>query len=85
MNLDFGQYIAVSLTATLASIGAAGIPQAGLVTMLIVLQTIGLPEGAITLILAVDWFLDRVRTTVNVLGKICFHSIIEFLIVQNVS
>ena len=69
LDLDFGQYIAVSLTATLASIGAAGIPQAGLVTMLIVLQTIGLPEDAITLILAVDWFLDRVRTTVNVLGK----------------
>lgn len=68
LDLDFGQYIAVSLTATLASIGAAGIPQAGLVTMLIVLQTIGLPEGAITLILAVDWFLDRIRTTVNVLG-----------------
>lgn len=68
MNLNFGQYIAVSLTATLASIGAAGIPQAGLVTMLIVLQTIGLPEDAITLIISVDWFLDRIRTTVNVLG-----------------
>jgi len=67
-NLNFGQYIAVSLTATLASIGAAGIPQAGLVTMLIVLQTIGLPEDSITLIIAVDWFLDRIRTTVNVLG-----------------
>lgn len=71
--MDFGQYIAVSLTATLASIGAAGIPQAGLVTMLIVLQTIGLPEGAITLILAVDWFLDRVRTTINVLGKNLYY------------
>lgn len=68
LNLNLGQYIAVSLTSTLASIGAAGIPQAGLVTMLIVLQTIGLPEDAITLIIAVDWFLDRVRTTVNVLG-----------------
>jgi len=70
LDLDFGQYVAISLTATLASIGAAGIPQAGLVTMLIVLQTIGLPEDAVTLILAVDWFLDRVRTTVNVLGKV---------------
>lgn len=46
-----------SLTSTLASIGAAGIPQAGLVTMLIVLQTVGLPEDSITLIIAVDWFL----------------------------
>ena len=69
LNLNFGQYVAVSLTATLASIGAAGIPQAGLVTMLIVLQTIGLPEEAAALIIAVDWFLDRIRTTVNVLGK----------------
>ena len=72
LTLDAGQYIAVSVTATLASIGAAGIPQAGLVTMLIVLQTIGLPEDSITLIIAVDWFLDRIRTTVNVLGKFSF-------------
>ena len=71
MSLSVGQYIAISLTATLASIGAAGIPQAGLVTMLMVLQTVGLPEDAVTLIISVDWFLDRIRTTVNVLGD-CF-------------
>lgn len=67
-DLDFGQIVAISLTATLASIGAAGIPQAGLVTMLIVLQTVGLPEDSVSLIIAVDWFLDRIRTAVNVLG-----------------
>lgn len=78
LNLNLGQYIAVSLTSTLASIGAAGIPQAGLVTMLIVLQTIGLPEDAITLIIAVDWFLDRVRTTVNVLGKLNLHQVVLY-------
>lgn len=76
-DLDFGDYIAVSLTATLASIGAAGIPQAGLVTMLVVLQTIGLPESAITLIISVDWFLDRIRTTVNVLGNENFFANFE--------
>lgn len=47
----------LSITATAASIGAAGIPQAGLVTMVIVLTSVGLPTEDITLIIAVDWFL----------------------------
>jgi len=46
-----------SITATAASIGAAGVPQAGLVTMVIVLSAVGLPINDITLILVVDWFL----------------------------
>ena len=46
-----------SITATAASIGAAGVPQAGLVTMVIVLSAVGLPVDDITLILVVDWFL----------------------------
>ena len=45
------------MTATLAAIGAAGIPEGGLVTMLIILEAVGLPEDDISLILAVDWFL----------------------------
>ncbi|TTI46065.1 Excitatory amino acid transporter 5 [Bagarius yarrelli] len=57
-----------SITATAASIGAAGIPQAGLVTMVIVLTSVGLPTDDITLIIAVDWALDRFRTMVNVMG-----------------
>ncbi|GCC23389.1 hypothetical protein chiPu_0001784 [Chiloscyllium punctatum] len=55
-----------SITATAASIGAAGIPQAGLVTMVIVLTSVGLPTDDITLIIAVDWALFR--TMINVLG-----------------
>merc|ERR1719447_1799637 len=66
--LDAGKIVAISITATAASIGAAGIPQAGLVTMVMVLQTVGLPSTDVALILAVDWLLDRFRTAINVLG-----------------
>ncbi|KRY40658.1 putative sodium-dependent excitatory amino acid transporter glt-4 [Trichinella spiralis] len=74
------------LTATLASIGAAGIPQAGIVTMLMVLMAIGLPTKYFILIIPVDWFLDRIRTTVNVFGdslgagvvhKLCINYLIK--------
>ena len=59
MSMSIGQIIAISITATAASIGAAGIPQAGLVTMVMVLDTVGLPAEDVTIILAVDWLLDR--------------------------
>jgi len=61
----------------LAAIGAAGIPQAGLVTMLIVLNAVNLPVEGIGMILAVDWFLDRFRTTVNVWGDSVGAEVIE--------
>ena len=57
-----------SITATVASIGAAGIPQAGLVTLIIVMTAIGLPPDRVSLILAVDPILDRFRTAINVAG-----------------
>ncbi|XP_035251903.1 excitatory amino acid transporter 2b isoform X1 [Anguilla anguilla] len=66
--LDAGQIVTVSLTATLASIGAASIPSAGLVTMLLILTAVGLPTQDISLLVAVDWLLDRFRTSVNVVG-----------------
>ncbi|CAI5664650.1 excitatory amino acid transporter 2 isoform X1 [Oreochromis niloticus] len=68
VNLDPGQIITVSLTATLASVGAASIPSAGLVTMLLILTAVGLPTQDISLLVAVDWLLDRFRTSVNVVG-----------------
>ncbi|CAG0916461.1 unnamed protein product [Notodromas monacha] len=76
--LGAGQIATVSLTATLASIGAASIPSAALVTMLMVLTALDLPTSDVSLIFAVDWFLDRLRTSINVLGDaygaaIVFH------------
>ncbi|XP_045145304.1 excitatory amino acid transporter 3 [Echinops telfairi] len=79
MDLGIGQIITISVTATAASIGAAGVPQAGLVTMVIVLSAVGLPAQDVTLIIAVDWLLDRFRTMVNVLGDAFGTGIVEKL------
>ncbi|XP_054285385.1 excitatory amino acid transporter 1 isoform X1 [Macrosteles quadrilineatus] len=79
VEYGFGNIVAVSITATMASIGAAGIPQAGLVTMVMVLDTVGLPAEDVTLIIAVDWLLDRFRTTVNVLGDALGAGLVEHL------
>jgi Na+/H+-dicarboxylate symporter len=68
IDLSFGQQVLVFLTATLAAIGAAGIPSAGLVTMAIVLNAVGLPLDGIGIIIAVDRILDMFRTSVNVWG-----------------
>ncbi len=77
VDLSFGQQVIVVLTATLAAIGAAGIPQAGLVTMVIVLQAVNLPIEGIASILAVDWLLDRFRTAVNVWGDTVGAAVID--------
>ena len=77
ISLDPAQQVVVMLTATLAAIGAAGIPEAGLVTMIIVLRAVDLPVEGITLILAIDWLLDRFRTTVNVWGDSIGAGVIE--------
>lgn len=68
IDLGLGQQMIIFLTATLVSVGAAGIPHAGTVMMVFVLGAVGLPLEGIGLIWAVDWFLDRCRTTVNVWG-----------------
>ncbi len=77
IDLTSAQMVVIFLTATLAAIGAAGIPEAGLVTMVIVLQAVNLPIEGISLILIIDWFLDRCRTTVNVWGDAVGTAVID--------
>lgn len=77
IEMGWGATIIVLLTATLSAIGAAGIPEAGLVTMIIVLKAVNLPIEGISLILVVDWFLDRCRTAVNVWGDAVGAAVID--------
>jgi Na+/H+-dicarboxylate symporter len=70
MHLTFTQQLLVVLTSVAASVGAAGIPEAGIVTMTLVFNAVGLPISYIPILLAVDWFLDRCRTAVNVMGDV---------------
>lgn len=68
MDLSVYQQLMVVLTSVIASVGAAGIPEAGLVTMTMVFTAVGLPVQYIPVLLTVDWFLDRCRTAINVMG-----------------
>ena len=79
VNLPIGQQVIVALTALLASVGAAGIPHAGLVMMAIILQAVGLPAEMQGIILAVDRVLDMARTTVNVWSDSCGCAVVDRL------
>ncbi len=70
MDLNLMQQLTVVFTSILASVGAAGIPEAGIVTMTLVFTAVGLDISHIPILLTVDWFLDRCRTTINVLGDV---------------
>ncbi|WP_032496438.1 dicarboxylate/amino acid:cation symporter [Hydrogenivirga sp. 128-5-R1-1] len=77
VELGFSQMLMIFLTATLASIGAAAIPGAGLVMLTLVLSSVGVPLEGIGLIIAVDRFLDMLRTAVNVWGDLNGAKIID--------
>lgn len=77
MDLNLTQQLTVVVTSILASIGAAGIPEAGIVTMTLVFTAVGLPVEKIPILLTVDWFLDRCRTTINVLGDVNVSCILD--------
>jgi len=69
-SLSLTDQLLIVLTSIVASVGAAGIPEAGLVTMTLVFGAVHLPIEYIALLLTVDWFLDRCRTAINVLGDV---------------
>ncbi|MDP4935225.1 MAG: dicarboxylate/amino acid:cation symporter, partial [Salibacteraceae bacterium] len=76
VDLSFGQQLTIVFTATLASIGAAAVPGAGLVLMILVLESVGLNPAWIALILPVDRILDMCRTVVNVTGDATVSTIV---------
>ncbi|XP_054885450.1 neutral amino acid transporter A [Poeciliopsis prolifica] len=67
-ELNAGQIFTILVTATASSVGAAGIPAGGIITIAIILEAIGLPTNDLSLMLAVDWIVDRTTTVVNVEG-----------------
>ncbi|MCY7335316.1 MAG: dicarboxylate/amino acid:cation symporter, partial [Chamaesiphon sp.] len=76
-NLTVVQQVMVMLTSIVASVGAAGIPEAGLVTMTLVFSSVGLPTEYIAILITVDWFLDRCRTAINVMGDMTVSALID--------
>jgi Na+/H+-dicarboxylate symporter len=80
IHLSLTEQIIVFFTASLAAIGAAGIPSAGLVTMTLVFSAVGLPLEGIALILVVDRFLDMLRTATNVWGDLIGTRIIDKIV-----
>ncbi|MDX1915571.1 MAG: dicarboxylate/amino acid:cation symporter [Methylophilus sp.] len=80
VDLNFMQQLIVFLTAMIAAIGAPGIPSAGMVTMVMVLQSVGLPAEAIAILLPIDRLLDTLRTTVNVEGDMVGSLVVQKLV-----
>ena len=76
-HLGFGEQIVVVFMAVMASVGAAGIPEAGLVTMMAVFTAVKLPVEYIPMLLVVDWFLDRCRTAINVMGDMSVTCLLD--------
>lgn len=80
IELDFAQQLIVFFTAMFAAIGAPGIPSAGMVTMVMVLQSVGLPAEAIAILLPIDRILDTFRTVANVEGDMIGSLVVQKII-----
>ncbi|XP_005385752.1 PREDICTED: neutral amino acid transporter A [Chinchilla lanigera] len=79
VELNAGQIFTILVTATASSVGAAGVPAGGVLTIAIILEAIGLPTHDLSLILAVDWIVDRTTTVVNVEGDALGAGILHHL------
>ena len=77
INLDFGQMAMIVLTGTLASIGTAGVPGAGLIMLAMVLQSVGLPLEGLALVAGIDRILDMFRTCLNITGDAAVACVIN--------
>ncbi|XP_044592141.1 excitatory amino acid transporter isoform X2 [Cotesia glomerata] len=77
--LGFGEIVTVILTSTAASVSSASVPSAALVLLLVVLSAIDAPVQDVSLLFAIDWFVDRVRTTNNMLGDCYAAAVVEQL------
>ena len=84
IDLNLGQQLVVCFTAMLSSVGAPGIPSAGMVTMVMVLQSVGLPAEAIAILLPIDRLLDTVRTAVNVEGDMIGSLVVQKFVSKTV-
>jgi Na+/H+-dicarboxylate symporter len=82
IELSMVQQLIVFFTAMMAAMGAPGIPSAGMVTMVMVLQSVGLPAEAIAILLPIDRLLDTLRTTVNVEGDMVGSLVVQKLVMQ---
>lgn len=82
VELSFIQQLTVFFIAMIAALGAPGIPSAGMVTMVLVLQSVGLPAEAIAILLPVDRLLDTLRTTVNVQGDMVGSLVVQRLVAK---
>ena len=76
IDLVFTDFILIILTATVASIGTAGIPSAGIIMLSLILTELGIPLEGATLLLGVDRLLDMMRTSINVSGDTCISCVV---------
>ena len=76
IDLGMPEILTIVITATIASIGTAGIPSAGIIMLTVIFTQIGIPLEGITLLLGVDRLLDMMRTSINVSGDLCISCIV---------